>query len=253
MLELLANCTHSSDYATYLVSDPEKRIVKATYTDRGASNLKREYEGWLWYQSARCGNKSIPPCRILCEKRGYLKIEIDYIEGIQGDFKKGLIGNSNILYGIIQQYCAIWPCDSKGMSHLHGDFSLGNVFHNAEGIHVIDWEHFACYAAPWGFDPLYLLLETFIIGKRGNLINKKHIQHKEMKVIVECMRMLLRKNQLSKELLESPFMGVKEFMMRNSKIWNGNINKFPIFHIDEAFIRYIDKSIFEILKMDNGM
>ncbi|HEX9972833.1 MAG TPA: hypothetical protein VGD14_12240, partial [bacterium] len=166
---MIRNCSHGSEIATYLVSEGglSRHIIKVASTPAGIKNLKCEIKGWDWYQKARYQQDRDPVCRIIRDKNDYLKIRIEFIDGIKADYARGLEKNAAIIKKVFEHYCSIFPYYTDRLSPFHGDFSVDNVILNSGGIHIIDWEHFNPNGAPWGFDALYLLFETLYFGMRN--------------------------------------------------------------------------------------
>jgi len=245
MIELLKNCSNGNEVSTYLAVDNRylKKIVKTAATSAGVDNLKREIEGWQWYQNIRYPGRKVPICLITHEKKSFLRIEIEFIEGERVDCRKGLEVNENMIRKIIKHYCEIWPYSSATNSVFHGDLSLDNVICNSEGVHIIDWEHFFPKGAPWGFDPLYLLFETLFL----NIRNRKAPSKKEIEIIVNCMNTLNRKNALTTDMLEHPLKFLVDFIIGNSNLWGESLeifqNKFPILAFTPERVASIDNLI----------
>jgi hypothetical protein len=241
MIELLRNCSNGSEVATYLVvRDTVKKIVKVAATPVGVRNLRREMEGWAWYQRKRYPEEKDPVCRMAQERDSFLKVEIAFVEGEKADCRKGLEANEGMIKKTIEHYCKIWPYSPDGGSPLHGDFSLDNVIYNSDGVHMIDWEHFHEKDAPWGFDPIYLLFETLFFGVR----HRGRPSPKDVGIIVENITLLNRKQKLPLQLIESPLRFLVDFITDNYALWGQEIsqfrNKFPILAFTEERISSID-------------
>ena len=238
-IELLRNCSHGSEIATYLVSNRRPlKIIKVASTINGILDLKSEIVGWNWYQEIRYAAMETPICKVLMEKKNYLKIEIDYIEGRQGDYRKGLIYAENVIKQVIGHYSAIWPVSQNGMAPLHGDFSLENIIINDNGVNIFDWEHFTLDAAPWGFDPIYLLFEALWFSFE----RKKKFNRKEIQIVSQCIQLLENKH-LSKDFADHPLSFMISFMFDNKHLWRTQVNKFPVLRFTQEQVCFIDKTI----------
>ena len=204
----------------------------------GILDLKSECMGWNWYQRLRYPAIKTPICKVVMEKQNYLKIEVDYIEGKQCEYRKGLIYNKEVITKVIGHYCDIWPVSQNGMAPLHGDFSLENIIINENGVNIFDWEHFELDAAPWGFDPIYLLFEALWFNFKG--INR--LNDKEMQIVSRCIQSLENK-YLSKDIADHPLCFLISFIYQNCHLWRTQVNKFPVLRFTKNQISYIDKTI----------
>ena len=238
-IELLRNCSHGSEIATYLVSNWKPvKIMKVSSTTNGILDLKSEITGWNWYQEIRYPSMETPICKVVMEKHNYLKIDIDYIEGRQGDYRKGLIYNEDVIKKVIVHYSDIWPVSQNGMTPLHGDFSLENIIINDNGINIFDWEHFAFDAAPWGFDPIYLLFETLWFNFEG----KKRLNKKEIQIVSRCIQSL-ESRHLSKDIADHPLSFLISFIYDNKHLWRTQVNKLPVLRFTQEQVCFIDETI----------
>jgi hypothetical protein len=245
MIELIRNCSHGSEIATYIVTDinSRKKILKASTSSSGIKNLKNEFEGWNWYKEIRYPLYKEPLCRVVQQKEKYLKIEIQFIEGIKADYRKGIKNNSELLKMIIKHYCKTWPFNKYEYSPLHGDLSIDNIIYNSNGINFIDWEHFNLKGAPWGFDALYLLFETLWFSMKSRA--KPNVD--EVNIIKQNLDVLNSDGKLESKLLISPLTSIKEFINENYSIWGEQLQlfrkKLPVLEFDEQQITNIEKLI----------
>ncbi len=225
MIELIRNCSHGSEIATYLVIENNslKYVVKAATTMAGINNLRREIAGWNWYQKVRYPQDKYPICQILRQQDSYLKIRIKFINGVKPNYGMGLEKNAGIIKKIISHYYYAWPYFPSVESPIHGDFSLDNVIYGSDGIHIIDWEHFNLKGAPWGFDSLYLLFETLYFGMK----NRKRPFKNEVDIIANSINFLNIDNQLDKRMIQNPLKFVKNFIIKNHKLWGEQLTIFP--------------------------
>jgi len=250
MIELIRNCSHGSEIATYLVSKDGfgKHIIKVAATPTGIKNLRCEIEGWSWYQKIRYQQNHDSICRIMRDKNDYLKIQIEFIDGIKADYAKGLEKNADMVKKVFEHYCNIFPYHSNGLSPFHGDFSLDNVIFNSNGVYIIDWEHFNPGGAPWGFDALYLLFETLYFGMR----NRKRPSRDEINVIADSIDFLNADNRLERKIIERPLKFTKSFINDNPGLWGEQLaafpDKLPILAFTHDRITLIDDMIFSKLK-----
>jgi hypothetical protein len=238
-IALIKNCAHGSEIATYLIQNRKlKKIIKVSSTHNGIMDLRAEVEGWKWYQKNRYPEMNIPICQVVMEKKNYLKIEIDYIEGKQCEHLKGIVYNKAVIDQVIGHYCDIWPVSQNGMAPLHGDFSLENIIINGNGVNIFDWEHFAIDAAPWGFDPIYLLFEALWFNyKATNRLKEKEIQYISQYIII------LEKQHLSKDIADHPLGFLVSFLSENSHLWRAQAFKFPVLRYTKKQVTYIDDMI----------
>jgi hypothetical protein len=238
-IELLRNCFHGSEIATYMeTNENERKIIKVSSTVNGIKDLRSEIAGWEWYQKIRYPEFSKPICRVAAEKINYLKIEIDYIQGQQGEYLKGLVYNKEVIRKVINHYSQIWPHSETGLVPLHGDFSLENILINDEGVHIFDWEHFSYDAVPWGFDPIYLLFEALWFSFEKT----KKLKKEELYILKENI-LLLEDHHLSKNIARHPLSFLISFISVNKLLWRTQANKFSVLNFSEKQINFIENSI----------
>jgi hypothetical protein len=182
-----------------------------------------------------------PICRITHQTDHFLRIEIEFIEGTKGNYRKKLEKNATLLESVIKHYCNIWIFNENNLSSLHGDLSLGNVILNSHGIHIIDWEHFKFNVAPWGFDALYLLFETLWFSMSHG--KRKEPSKTEIKIIVDNMRLLMSHKRLEKTMIEQPLRFIINFCDDKSKYWGVYPKKIPLFLFGDSQIALIDEMI----------
>jgi len=242
-IELLRNCSHGSEIATYLATDEVggKMVIKATTTPSGIKNLRNEVNGWRWYQSQRYPTNE-PICHIAQQRVKYLQIQIKYIDGRKPIYENGLERNADALGSIVAHYCDIWPYSSHA-SPMHGDLSLDNIIINPDGVHIIDWEHYIADAAPWGFDILYLLFESLYFGMR----HRNKPTGKEIQIICAHIDSINDHHQLQSDILKTPLRFVKNFILANHHFWGEQLVSFqmklPIMAFTSDQISRIDEAI----------
>ena len=241
MIELIRNCTHGSEVAVYLVKGGERLIRKCSYTTEGIGDLHREARGWEWYASIRYQHLQRKPYKISVNK-GYARLELQWIEGTKGELRKGLLGNQDLIYQAIQHYCSIWSdCEGQQVP-LHGDFSIDNVLHNADGLHILDWEHFYPNVTFWGFDAVYLISEALWFGMtHGRPLRQ------ELPIAVTALKLLAATGKLPESVINNPLEKTKSFMTSNHHIWGPQLAKFPLTNFCDDQIMHLDKQIGELL------
>lgn len=239
-IELISNCMHFSEHATYLATDGsgKRKIIKTATSQNGIGNLHNEARGWSWYQKLRYPAENEPICRIAQERHKYLQIQIMYIDGYKPVFQKGLERNADTIRTIVQHYCDIWPRSAEP-SPMHGDLSLGNIIINSDGVHIIDWEHFKAGAAPWGFDLIYLLFETLYFGIQPCFEPTAG----EIQVIREQLNTIKACHMLPVDLVREPLRFLKEFVIKNNHLWGEQFIKFPVLVFTSDQITLIDEMI----------
>jgi len=243
MIYLLRNCSHGSEFSTYLFHDglKEKKIVKSATTPAGIDSLRREHDGYVWYQKIRYPERTHPMCRITHEAAQFMRIEIEYIKGTKGDYRKKMESNDCALEMLIRHYCDVWPYYVNRYSHLHGDLSLGNTIYNSDGVHIIDWEHFKLNAVPWGFDATYLLLETLWFSMAKG--KRSEPSEKEIEIIATKIEILASGGRLERVMLEQPLRFIINFIRQNGTLWGIFPKKIPIVLFSGSQINRIDKLI----------
>ena len=247
-IELLRNCSHGSEIATYLATDEYggEKVIKTSTTPSGIKNLHKEVKGWRWYQKLRYPSTQEPLCLIVQKYNSYLNVKINYIDGDKPAYQAGFGGNKDAIRRAVQHYCQIWP-RSFGLSPMHGDLSLDNIIINSAGVHIIDWEHFTTDAAPWGFDILYLLFETLYFS----MYLGKHPHHKptseEIRITCEHIKTINACQQLQSDMLKTPLKFIREFILANNNLWGEQLAlyqiKLPIIAFSSEQITMIDEMI----------
>jgi hypothetical protein len=224
MIELIRNCLHGSEIATYIATTANgKKINKVACTISGIDNLKREIEGWNWYQRIRSSTNSGILATIIIEKKNYLKIQIPFINGYKGDVNAGLEANEKLAEKAIRHYCDIWPYIPGKNAALHGDLSIDNIIFNNDEINFLDWEHFSEAGAPWGFDAVYFLFETLWFGMKSRILPNK----KESDILQRCLNILVDNGKIAKEIIRNPIQFVKGFIENNRSQWGDQLVFFP--------------------------
>jgi hypothetical protein len=240
MLRLIRNCSHKNDVATYYFEkNQEKAIIKASSTKAGIEDIKREVEGWVWYQSKRYPNTNESFCKIIQSRENYIKIGIKYIEGHKENYLKGIVKNSQLIGDVIVHYCNIWCNNAESKVPLHGDLSIDNVINNKEGIHIIDWEHFSLSSAPFGFDAYNLLFEQLGLSMKGRKIPSKA----ELDILLDNIRLIRSASTETSVFFDRILSSVQDFIKTNSKLWNKQIYRLPVLDFNEESVKMIDKMI----------
>jgi hypothetical protein len=225
VIELLRNCLHGSDIATYIVDSggQDRKIIKVASTRPGMDNLLREVDGWNWYQDARSPGSRALLCEVLVQSENYLKIQMPFISGSKADFNSGLESNAELVEKTIDHYCNIWPYTPHKNAALHGDLSIDNIICNSGGIYIIDWEHYSYDGAPWGFDGLYLLFETLWFGMK----QRACLTANELAIIIRSLEKINARKYLPTEMAETPLKYLKEYIICNHEKWGDQLLKFP--------------------------
>jgi len=225
MIELIRNCSHGSEIATYRVcgNGSVSHLVKAAATPAGIKDLQCEIEGWKWYGALRYPENRKGLCQIVRQTENYLKIKIAFINGRKPNYTNGLRKNCEVVNKVIEQYCTLWPYNEQGLSVLHGDLSLDNIICNQDGIHIVDWEHFRPRGAPWGFDAMYLLFETLYFGMK----NRAYPFRGETEFIGAQISALNAVQPLDSSALEQPLKFLRSFIAANASLWNEQLKVFP--------------------------
>ena len=222
-IELIHNCQHGSEIAVYSIIEGSRKLIrKSATTANGTADLAREAAGWAWYQARRYPDRTSPICTEFV-RGAYRRIDVEWIEGKKGDFRKGLLPNSKIIQLALEQYCSIWPEAQEGNVPLHGDFSIDNLILNEEGIHIIDWEHFHERGAPWGFDPLYLLYESLWFGTEP----RKHPDKGDIQAIATYLKQLHATGRLHESFVFRPLHTLRTFINDHREVWGEQLRRFP--------------------------
>jgi len=240
MIRLIRNCSHSNEVATfYFEKNQEKNIIKASSCQIGIEQIKKEVNGWKWYQSKRYPNSKTKLCNIIKNNKNFIKIKIKYIEGFKEKYSKGIQKNSVLIYKIIEHYCNIWQGYKENKFPLHGDLSIDNVITNKDGIHIIDWEYFSLDAAPFGFDAYNLLFEQLWFSMK----ERKRPKRSELDVLLDSIRLIRSSSTESHFFFDQPLFSVQRFIKTNSRFWKNQIHRFPALLFNEEQVGIIDKMI----------
>lgn len=239
MLQLIQNCSHDNGVVIFLSEEKySNAIIKASSNIVGIMQITQELKGWEWYLGQK-GSFNSDKCRVVCKREKYIKIKIPYINGKKAKYSNGLIKNSNLVGKIVEHYCRIWKESKKDKYPLHGDLSIDNIIYNNEGIHIIDWEYFTFDAAPFGFDTYNLLFEQLLFSMKGRI--KPTIREIDvLKRNIEFLRSVSSDDHYFKR---DPLSSTQKFIKANSKLWNNQIKRLPIFFFKKESVEHIDKTL----------
>ena len=240
MLKLIRNCSHGNEVATlYFEKNREKYIFKSSSSQTGIEQLNQEIDGWNWYQSKRYPDSKTKLCNIIKLNENYLRIKIQYIEGCKENYLKGILKNSVLIDDTIKHYCNIWQGYEENRSPLHGDFSIGNVIKNKDGIHIIDWEYFSLEDVPFGFDAYYLLFEQLWFSMK----RRKRLKRSELDVLLDNIRLIRSSSTQSNLFYDQPLLSVQRFIKANSGYWKDQIHRLPGLFLKPEQVSVVDKTI----------
>jgi thiamine kinase-like enzyme len=133
------------------------------------------------------------------------------------------------------------------LTPIHGDLSLDNIIINADGVHIIDWEHYTAAAAPWGFDIMYLLFVSLYFGMYLGKPQRHKPTGKEIRIICEHMKTINSHNHLSSDVLKAPLFSIREFILAHQYFWGSQFSSFqmkiPIIAFSTEQVTMIDEMI----------
>jgi hypothetical protein len=243
-MQLLRNCSHGSEIATYLAGEgPDRKVIKTASTSSGIKFLLAEVAGWNWYQRMRYQHRTTSVCRIVRQSDKYIRIEIVFIKGNKVDVGAGLEKNAEVVKRAIEHYCAVWPGEAEHLVPFHGDLSVDNIIFNDNGLHFIDWEHFNPSGAFWGFDVLYLIFETLWFGMRTRLVPTDN----EVALVRECLGMLDSDKRFRQAMVQAPLRQIRDFISANPHLWGEQLAEFPgklpVLQFSDEQVRMIDSEI----------
>lgn len=244
MIELLRNCAHGSEVSTYVVTDGvARRFVKVALTGEGRDALSSEIAGWNWYQSVRSPRREAPICRALRKDRHVVRIEISALDGVHGAAADGLHPNAGLIAKALEQYRTLWPLGADGTAPVHGDLSCDNLIDTADGLFVIDWEHFHPDGAPWGFDALYLLAEALYFHR----LRHGAAGEPEFQLVAEQLRRLSHTRRLTEDMQTAPVAWTKRFIHANALRWRHELTrnpaKLPVTQLSDQEVQALDAGI----------
>lgn len=250
-ISLLRNCLHGSSTAIYVKEGCPKIIFKTTVTEDGVSDLLREHEGIKWYGSRRAG-MPILASQFFSKHQSYARLEVTHINAKSVKPTSGLRRNIILLERIIRHYAFVWPKSgcADGKFPIHGDLSLENILFDDRDIYFIDWEHFSVASAPWGFDIIYLLFETYWFSRQRLLCAHKD----ELLFVSRLIRILQSLGPLDERLVKRPLGTVVNFIKNNDDLWGHQLKKYPmklpILTMSRSDINNIDELIASNIKRD---
>jgi hypothetical protein len=242
MIELLRNCAHGSEVAVWRIADAKPRFVKVAITSDGRQALDNEIAGWAWYRSVRRPDQAAF-CRTLRRDRHVVRIEVEALAGTQGRAAAGITANEQLLEQAIEHYVQLWPMLADGLAPFHGDFSCDNFIAAADGLFVIDWEHFHPAGAPWGFDAVYLVAESlyFQVRRTGRA------GPREYAVAQRLLRRLGAGHTLRPGMEETPVAFAREFIGSHAHLWGAELTrhplKLPILAMSDVDVRRLDEGV----------
>jgi hypothetical protein len=248
MIELIRNCAHGSEVATYIVDAAGGRtFVKVALTPEGREALSSEVAGWGWYQTVRFPSRSELVCRTLRRDVHVMRIEIEAFAGEPGSAANGLRANRALIARAIAQYCALWPQAADGSAPIHGDLSCDNLIRGRDDVVIIDWEHFQASGGPWGFDAVYLLFEAIYFERA----RQRTIGEEDIRFVAGEVRRLSKTHPLPQAMLDAPLDSVRHFIRGNAHVWRGelerNPSKLPILALSDAEVRGLDEQVRQAL------
>ena len=219
---LINNSPHENGVYTFIDREAEL-IVKSSFTIEGIDRLKREFSGYEWY--FKMTNHSDKEMLGISPNSSnyYTKIYINCFPGKVGDSNRFINDNKLLLRKGIDHYVSTWPANRSNPAPLHGDFSIGNLIFNEESVTIIDWEHFALNAAPWGFDLVNMLYESLFISLDGT-----DMLHHNDKIAFFEVRDYIISVLDEKQSFKCKLDDLTSFMESNVFLWGSLIKKFPV-------------------------
>ena len=243
MIELIRNCSQGSEVSIYRVVEGSRTFVrKVATTPSGIAHLERESAGWIWYQERRYPSSQHPiaTCRL---GDHYGRFELDWFHGYKGNYRNGLIPNQKMIRLAVDHYCSLWPAEQPALVPLHGDFSIDNLIVNADGVHVLDWEHFVIDGGPWGLDPVYLLFESLWFGMK----RRTRPRRAETRVIARVLSHLTDRGPLADQFTVQPLHTIRHFIQENKTIWGADLDhiklKLPVLQFSDQQVADIDSRV----------
>lgn len=235
MVEVFRNhCHGSSVIVSKITRDGTAVIRKSSYSNDGIKNLRREYQGFKWYNSRR----EFPV------KVDYLDIDDRYfefcIEALVANppvCRSFSYENIGAFHSSINHYVDIWfdRTRSGDLYPVHGDFSLdGNILFTRKSVVIIDWEHFHHNRAPLGFDVLFLIFEGLKIAI-GKKIPTKH----QVELVNELIKYAGDKGALGGYFSGMIFSKFLKIQSEIRCVWGDQISKIPTFQFSERQIKHI--------------
>ncbi|HVO33405.1 MAG TPA: phosphotransferase [Elusimicrobiota bacterium] len=239
-MELLTNCLHGSEIASYrLHSGGQPLFRKVATTPAGISDLEREFQGLRWYFQRRYGGQPDSPVDYRIRNR-YYRVERPWVDGTTGDYGRPLRANSEEIRAAVAHYVSLWPGSPENVP-IHGDYSLANVVFNAEGLHVLDWEHFQNAGGDWGFDALHLVLESIWFHKRRG----GPLTAAAFGPLQPAVRLLANSGLLSAVYREKPLTRIRGFIERHAAFWDQQLTlnraKLPVLLFSSEEVQAVDR------------
>jgi hypothetical protein len=218
---LLRSSPYGSGVLTYLDEDAGV-VQKSTYNKSAMESLRREHQGYHWYLNriGQADRQKLNWHETVDSQ--YIRIRIPFISGSTPNYNHSVETNSKVLKLVIDHYFEVWPQAKSGLSHLHGDFSVGNTILQGPKVFVIDWEHFRPESAPYGLDLANLLYESLFFSIQG----KTDLSQSDRRCFLELRKKIV--GQLPKSDFDFSLDGLQKFILGHTEWWGDLVRKLPV-------------------------
>jgi len=250
--QVLRNYTHGSDIVLVLCNHGGNIFYKKSSSSQaGIDSLRKEYEGYLWYEKKQNLKNIIS---VSCDVSGYYEIAIPKKNGCR--LGANILSEHNIdyFYLAMSHYYDVWGSvdNTTGIVPLHGDFSLdGNILINGKDIHIIDWEHFTLNGAPLGYDILYMIFEALKITSKSQLPSDN-----SLRLVKDLLNYAIDMRIIDECFLDNILINFLVEQNKIKSIWGAQFYKLPTNHFTpqqiDSIVRYTSNNSAGVVSQENN-
>ena len=215
-------------------------IIKSTFDKNSLNELENEYKGYSWYSQFN-------PISLKLKKNdnfNYMQLDIEYVNGIKANYRKGLTKNYNKVLSIINYYNKITKKNysiSKKYP-LHGDLSIDNIIFKNDEILIIDWQYFTLLDNNFGFDILNLVFEQLYFDLTNFNIFKSN--QKILKKLINLLKYAFDNSMIDMGYKKNPLKKIREYIKANNEIiWKNQSYKLPVTKFNNMQVSFIDNYV----------
>ena len=239
MKALIGNGAHGSNVFITLEMDSKgkpKTISKSSSMEEGIANIRKELEGFQWYNKR---SRKKVRFHVNRDENSYILAKFDFIDGQMYPLRRGVRGNIDPIFATLKHYVDIWrEYSSVGEGPLHGDFCLGNaIFVKSEPV-MVDWEHFSPDGVPIGFDALFLIYLSLWFESENQLPKGPTLL-----LIAKMISFLIQNKCLNQCFVSAPLESMRNFIKENRILWGTQSGKIPMMLFKENVVNFVDKKV----------
>lgn len=236
---MIRNCQHYGQHCTLVETDAAgdpRYVTKKAMSREGADALEREHEGINWYCRAR-GKEDGYVVKKYVRRPSYCELSLSYVPGKTVPFSFGQRDLMKSVTIACMHYLDVFG--SAGFKVSHGDFFVGNIIYDDEGVAwVMDWEHFN-NTLPAGFDAVFCVVEPFLTAHGCG----RPLGYPEAHRARELLSILSERTGIPGEASSSPAMWCRKITLESRDVWGKQYSKLPQVAYGEDACISVDRSI----------